>query len=68
MVLAADKVELDILPQNPLMESGLTGTKIVEVYTSGIGNMCLLHRSDNIRISNHEFTIKRKAIKIHPSS
>ena len=63
MVLAADQVELEhILPQNPSHGEWVDWNEDSrEVYTNRIGNMCLLHRSDNVRISNHEFTIKREA-------
>ena len=63
MVLAADQVELEhILPQNPSHGEWVDWNEDSrEVYTNRIGNMCLLHRSDNVRISNHEFTRKREA-------
>ena len=63
MVLAADQVELEhILPQNPSHGEWVDWNEDNrEVYTNRIGNMCLLHRSDNVRISNSEFTIKQEA-------
>ena len=63
MVLAADQVELEhILPQNPSHGEWVDWNEDNrEVYTNRIGNMCLLHRSDNVRISNFEFTTKREA-------
>jgi len=60
-VLDSDQVWLEhIMPSNP--EDGEWGDWDEDgrlAFTNRIGNMCLLHKADNMGISNSEFEIKR---------